>query len=479
MDDGGETDLDLGNYERFLDINLTSGHSLTSGKVFKSVIDKERRGDYLGQTVQMVPHITDFIQEHILNVSQIPVNNGVPEVPDVCIVELGGTVGDHEGAIYYEALADFATRERCCFVHVSLIPVVHGNEIKTKPTQHSIKAIRALGISPDVLILRCKRGLSDSEISKVSKYCKMSKESIIVNKNVDTIYRVPNLFLHQRVIPIIKKVLHISKFPKEIPDLGEYHDILKHFNVVNKNITISIVGKYIGMQDTYLSLIRAIEHASFKIGVNAVIDWVDCELSDSDLIERVSASNGVIIPGGFGNRGIDGMITVARWCRQHNHPLLGICLGMQIMCIDLDRDLNNHPFATSEEFDKEDSRIHTVILSDVAQTQLGATMRLGSYKCKLKRGTVTRKMYDTEFISERHRHRYEVSSRFVSELTNVASGTIVFSGYDVRGRYPEILEHLRHPFYVGCQFHPEFSSRHSTAHPLFVGFLNASNSSNN
>lgn len=461
--------MDLGNYERFLDIRLTSDHSLTSGKVFKSVIDKERRGDYLGQTVQMVPHITDFIQDHIYQTSQIPVDGD--KIPDVCIVELGGTVGDHEGSIYYEALSEFTTREQCCFVHVSLIPVIHGNEIKTKPTQHSMKAIRSLGISPDVLILRCKRTLSNEELLKVSKFCKISKENIVVNQNVDTIYRVPALFLRQRVVPIIKKVLGIIQFPKEIPDLGQYNQILKHFDTDNTKISISIVGKYVGMQDTYLSLIRAIEHASFKVGITVNIDWVDSELDEQQLIERVSLSDGTIIPGGFGNRGINGMITVAKWCRQNNHPLLGICLGMQIMCIELDRALNNHPFATSEEFDEEDTRVHTVVLSDVAQVNYGATMRLGNYTCNLKQGSRARKLYSTQTINERHRHRYDVSSRFVGELENVVNGTIVISGYDVSGRYPEILEHGNHPFYIGCQFHPEYNSMHSAPHPLFVGLL--------
>jgi len=461
----------LGNYERFLDINLTSDHSVTTGKVLKSVFDKERRGDYLGQTVQMVPHVTDFIQDHIRKTAKISVDG--KNEPDVCIVEIGGTVGDHEGALYYEALSEFAGKESCCFVHVSLIPSIHGSEIKTKPTQHSMKSIRALGISPDILILRCNRMMSHDELSKVSKFCKIPVENIIVNENVDTIYRVPQLFISQNIVNTIKNVLNIERFPKDIPDYNEYNNILRHFSVEKEKIRVTIVGKYVGMQDTYLSLIRAVEHASFKSGFHIDVDWVDSELPESELIEHVSRSSGTIIPGGFGDRGIEGMITVAKWCRDNNHPLLGICLGLQIMCIELDRDVNGHPYATSEEFDKDDSRIHTVVLSDVAQTHFGATMRLGSYRCKLERGSLVHSLYPTEYINERHRHRYEVSSRFVSELENRMDKVIRFTGYDVRGRYPEILEHTKHRFYIGCQFHPELLSRHSVPHPLFTGLLEA------
>jgi CTP synthase len=463
--------LDLGNYERFLDINLTSAHSVTTGKVFKSVFDKERKGDYLGQTVQMVPHVTDFIQEHIRETAKITVDG--KNEPDVCVVEIGGTVGDHEGALYYEALSEFASKEQCCFVHVSLIPSIHGSELKTKPTQHSMKSIRALGISPDVLILRCDRMMNNEEIAKVGKFCKIPVENIIVNENVDTIYRVPQLFLKQNIVNIIKGVLKIEKYPRDIPDYEDYNNILKHFDTQKEKVTITIVGKYVGMQDTYLSLIRAIEHASFKSNVSIDVDWVDSELPNEELLKRVKASSGTIIPGGFGDRGIEGMITVANWCRYNNHPLLGICLGLQIMCIEMDRDINQHPYATSEEFDKEDSRIHTVVLSDVAQTQMGATMRLGSYRCKLERGSLVHKLYPVEYINERHRHRYEVSSRFVADLQNRTNNTIRFTGYDVRGRYPEILEHTSHKFYVGCQFHPELLSRHSSPHPLFTGLLEA------
>lgn len=475
LNDGGETDLDLGNYERFLDINLTSDHSLTTGKVFKKVIDKERKGDYLGNTVQMVPHVTDLIQDHIDRTSRVCVSDGCDKEPDICIVEIGGTVGDHEGVLYYEALSEFASSHECCFVHVSLIPVVHGSEIKTKPTQHSIRSLRSLGISPDLLILRCDRLLDSVEISKVSKFCKIKESNVLINENVDTIYRVPSTFLRQGIVNKILNVLNIRSLPKDIPDFEDYNRIMRYFNEPPEIvITVTVVGKYIGMQDTYLSLIRAIEHACFRLDVRSNIVWVDSEKCEDELIEYIKSSDCTIIPGGFGNRGIDGMVHVSRWCRENNHPLLGICLGMQIMCIELDRSINHHPFATSEEFDNDDSRIHTVILSNSVENNLGATMRLGSYRCKLTPGSFVYKLYgNKQYVSERHRHRYEVSSRFVSELESSSDKGVVFSGHDVRGRYPELLEHLHHRFFVGCQFHPEFLSRHMSPHPLFVGLLHS------
>ena len=469
LDDGGETDLDLGNYERFLDATLTSDHSVTSGKVFQAVFDRERKGDYLGQTVQMVPHVTDHIQQHLEKTSNIPIDG--KNEPDVCIIEVGGTVGDHEGALYYEALSEFAGKEQCCFVHVSLIPVIHGSEIKTKPTQHSMRSIRALGISPDILILRCERMLTDQEISKVGKFCKIPVKNIIVNENVDTIYRVPQLFMHQGIIARIKEVLNIDRSPRDIPDFEEYNKLLKYLDEKHDELIISIVGKYVGMEDTYLSLIRAIEHGCIHLNITPKILWVDSEEKTDILMDKVKQSQCTIIPGGFGDRGIEGMIKVSEWCRKNNHPMLGICLGLQIMCIELDRNVNNHPFATSEEFDIDDNRIHTIVLSDVAQKNLGGSMRLGSYRCKLERGTQTRELYGADYINERHRHRYEVSSRFVSELKEYTDDVIRFPGYDVRGRYPEILEHTEHKYYVGCQFHPEYLSRHSKPHPLFIGLL--------
>lgn len=470
LDDGGETDLDLGNYERFLNINLTSKHSLTSGKVFKSIYDKERRGDYLGQTVQMVPHVTDFIQEYINDTALIPVDDA-QNIPDVCIVEIGGTVGDHEGNIYYEALSDFSRKNSCCFVHVSLVPVIGHNEIKTKPTQHSMKAIRSLGISPNMLMLRCKRMLSDSELEKVSKFCKIPKSNVIINNDVSSIYEVPKLFMHQSIMERMRIILGLSKWPNEIPNLKEYNKILKHLSSDLPELTVGIVGKYTQLQDTYLSLIRALEHASFNVKKKLVIKWIDSELPQDKMRESISFVDGVILPGGFGVRGIEGMIYTAQCCRIVDIPLLGLCLGMQIMCIELDRNLLDHIDATSEEFSKN-SMWYTVVLSD-AKTQMGGTMRLGRFSCVLKEGSFTRKLYKSDVTNERHRHRYEISKRFLDELSNSTQSDIIMSGMDSSNRYAEIIESKSHKFYVGCQFHPEFNSGHHTPHPLFIGFLKA------
>lgn len=474
MDDGGETDLDLGNYERFLNINLTSSHSLTSGKLFKYIYDKERKGDYLGQTVQMVPHVTDFIQDYIRSTAKIPVDGDI--LPDVCIVELGGTVGDFEGNIYYEAFSEFGTKETCCFVHVSLVPVISGNEIKTKPTQHSIKAIRSLGISPDLLLLRCKRMLTEWEIDKVSKYCKIKNDNIIINEDVSTIYEVPKLFTDQLIMEKLKTIFKFSEWPINFPKFEEYNMILTHLTSNCESIKIGIVGKYMGMQDTYLSLIRALEHASFKVKRKLKIDWIDSELSQEELKKRILNVDGVIIPGGFGNRGIDGMIYTAKCCRVGSISLLGICLGMQIMCIDVDRNLFKIDDATSQEFDVEHkSEHHTIVLSD-ENAEMGATMRLGSYECLLKEESLALKIYNVNTIHERHRHRYELSKQFLDRLEDYKNCNddcdINISGIDKSGRYAEILESDNFgKFYMGCQFHPEYRSRHNTAHPLFIAFM--------
>ena len=471
LDDGGETDLDLGNYERFLGINLTKAHSLTSGKVYKSVIDKERKGDYLGQTVQILPHVTDFIQSYISDTAKIPVDGD--KVPNVCIIELGGTVGDHEGNIYMEALSEFSKSNNCCFVHVSLVPVIHGNEIKTKPTQHSMKCIRSMGVDPDLLILRCERMLTQSETAKMSKFCKIGSDRIIINENVPTIYEVPRLFYKQSIMKTMFKVLGINPDVVQQADLSKYYSLLSHFsdNASSPICTVGIVGKYIGMQDTYLSLIRALDHASYVKKCRLVIQWVDSE-DIGTLESKLGTVDGVIIPGGFGDRGIEGMVLAAKLCRERRIPLFGICLGMQIMCIELDRNVLGCVGATSEEFDPN-AIYKTVVLSE-AKTDMGATMRLGSYVCRIENGSLAKRLYGSDTISERHRHRYEISDRFVNLLTRNSSFKV--TGRDTSGRYVEMIENGEiddSPFWLGCQFHPEFKSRHSIGHPLFVGFLSS------
>lgn len=478
LDDGGETDLDLGNYERYMNITLTSQHSLTTGKLYKMIYDAERRGDYLGQTVQMIPHGTNFIKEYLRKTAHIPVNKE-GSVPDVCIIEVGGTVGDIEGNIFYEAISEFYTEESCCLAHVSLVPVIHGDEIKTKPTQHSIRVMRGFYMSPDIYVLRCPRMLNDKEIAKVERFCKVKNGHIIVNTDVNTVYEVPRLFMQQDIIPILKQ--HFQwHFPLSlIPQFEEYNDIMRYFESDMGNVVfrIGIVGKYVGMQDTYLSLIRAIEHAAFKENIYFDIEWIDSQEQNDAIVKKLKTVDGVIIPGGFDIRGVDGMIATAKYCRQNNVPLLGICLGMQIMCIEIDCNILGNAKATSEEFDPQlKSSVATVVLSQ-AQDRMGATMRLGGYNCLLKPQSQAHLIYGKQKIRERHRHRYEISPQFIERLqkSQTGKGEFHISGMDESNRYAEILERFNGRgndiFYIGCQFHPEYRSRHSEPHPLFRALL--------
>lgn len=471
LDDGGETDLDLGNYERFLGVNMTKEHSLTSGKLYSKIIEKERRGDYLGRTVQLMPHVTDYIKKYIIDVSKVPVDESRQE-PEICIIELGGTVGDHESGVYLEALSEFGKENTTMFVHVSLLPEVSG-DVKTKPTQQSIRAIRSFGIDPDILILRCPRELEKDTMEKVSRMCKVSKDKILVNHNVSTIYEVPRLFYKSGIVGMMTKIMDEDRV-NTVPDFVDYYDMLSvmYDNTNNKSVRIGIAGKYLNVQDTYLSLIRAIEHSGFASRVLPEIVWIDCEGEKEDIYRSIDGVDGVIIPGGFGDRGIEGMVSAASYCRLQKVPLFGICLGMQIMCIELDRNVLLHCNATSEEFNSS-VEYKTVVLSD-AKTEMGATMRLGSCTCRLTEGSLVSRVYGTDIINERHRHRYEISSRFVDELESKCDNIYRFTGKSISNRYMEVIEQTKNSdidFWVGCQFHPEFKSRHNNPHPLFEKFV--------
>ena len=527
LDDGGETDLDLGNYERFLDITLTRQHSLTSGKLYKAIIEKERRGDYLGKTVQMMPHVTDYIKTYLEEVSKISVSNNGNEFQrnefqgnefqrnesrgnesrgnEICIIELGGTVGDYESNIYLEALSEFAKDHNVVHVHVSLLPIIK-NDVKTKPAQQSVRILRSMGIDPQILVLRCdNNNVSDEIMDKLSRMCKIDRENIIINRDVQTIYHVPKLFMEQNMVGVLKKLLSNDSKSNglklnNVPNLESYNLLMQ--SIENKSrlpkIKVGIVGKYIGVQDTYLSLIRAIEHAGFVKNVNPQIVWINTDNTD-ELEVQLKSVDRVIIPGGFGNRGIEEMIWCARYCRENGVPIFGICLGMQIMCIELDRNVLGNSMATSEEF-MNDKIIHdkiindtnntminrTVVLSDMIENDKGGTMRLGSYECKLERNSLAYKYYFKErtikeqtinerTIKERHRHRYEISQRFMQEL-NVKNHDYVISGKSLCGRYAEIIERRledekSNVFWMGCQFHPEYKSRHEKPSPLFLAFL--------
>ena len=480
LSDGGECDLDLGNYERFLRTELTRDHNITTGRIYQSVIEKERRGDYLGATVQIVPHITDEIISHISNVSVLPVGE---RTPDICIIEIGGTVGDIEGLPFIEALQQMrgVTEDEFCFVHVAM--AVNVPELKTKPIQHSIAALRSRGIFPDLLVVRSKEKLEEEVKSKLHRLCQISPHDIISNPDVPTIYHVSEVFSQQRICQRIGRVIGITTTPL-ICD-GPHSDIVAYYDKQTslKEVNIGIVGKYTGSPDTYLSLVRAIEHASFHLNVRTNVTWISSDHEDmaSKTFDNLSRCDGFIIPGGFGSRGIPGKLAVARFARENNIPILGICLGMQVMIVDSLKYIGLH--ATSREWDDlpcdETTRFAIDLLPGQTNTK-GGTMRLGNYITTLTSQTL-RDMYKSENVIERHRHRYEVNNSFIQDIN--------LSGLHISGQTPcgsppanagigtdsnnlvEIIELKDHPFYIGCQFHPEFRSYPDKPHPLFVGLL--------
>ena len=465
LKDGGEVDLDLGNYERFLNIELTKEHNITTGKIYLSVINKERRGDYLGKTVQVIPHLTNEIIDHIERVAQQSVSD---KKPNVCIIEMGGTIGDIENKPFIEAIRQMSIKKehKFCFVHVSLL-VENGGELKTKPTQHSLSTLRSLGIVPDILVLRTPTTLSKNLIKKISLMGQIKEKNIICNINVPNIYYVPDSFEKQN---ITKKVLKILNLSTDVTiNLNEYYKILNHFKNNYEKIIVGIAGKYVGSPDTYLTLIRAIYHASFYCRVNFDIKWIDTELLEKHNanLSILNECNVIIIPGGFGSRGIEGKIKVANFCRLNNKPLLGLCLGMQIMVTELARSVGLIN-ANSIEWDSQTN--HPVVAILPNQTGIkGGTMRLGNWKTILKPNTLVHKLYKTDNIMERHRHRYEINNKYVPLLEK---NNLVIAGTGINDLV-EIIELANdHPFYIGCQFHPEYRSRYSNPHPLFVGLLN-------
>ena len=485
LNDGSETDLDLGNYERFLDINLRGDNNLTTGKVYQAVIEKERRGEYLGKTVQIVPHITDYIQEHIQRVAQTPVDKE-SNIPDVCIIELGGTIGDIESLPFLEALAQLKQdlpSSDYCFVHVSLIPTVNG-ELKTKPTQHSVKSAKSYGIIPDVLCLRSDRELDQELQTKLRRMCHLPLETaVITNHNVDSIYRVPELFLKQKLDQIILSKLELQE--KISPNLDVYYSILAHLdNPTLPVVNIGIVGKYTKMQDTYLSLLRALDHAAFHKKHKLNVVWIDAEEFETNpkSLSRLDSVDGILIPGGFGSRGIEGMILAAQYAREQSVPLLGICLGMQIMLIEIARNVMGWEGANSTEFDPK-TLFPIIHKFSKSITNLGGTMRLGLHNCELFGKTKDIYNYESsETISttmERHRHRYCVKSKLFQRM--LEKNAVCIGSYSLDSNsdnnFVEIIEYTQNSignkFGIGCQFHAEYLSRNGKPHPLFVGFLNA------
>ena len=487
LDDGGEVDLDLGNYERFLDISLTSENNITTGKVYGNVIEKERKGDYLGKTVQVIPHITNEIQDWIERVGHTA-SDGNGKSPDACVIELGGTVGDIESAPFIEALRQFQFRvgkENICFVHVSLIPVMGPvGEQKTKPTQHTVKDLRSLGIIPHMLVCRSKNPLVHETREKLSAFCHVSPEAVVSAHDVSNIYQVPIMLEEQGVTELLAKTLSFD-IPKKRPFLKEWKEMADHVDTLEnaEEVHIAVAGKYTDLSDSYLSVIKALQHASFSVNRKLVIDWIESSDLDDDAKDSspeshakawdlLKEADGILVPGGFGIRGIEGKIKAAEHARLEKVPYLGVCLGLQVATIEFCRNVLGLNAANSTEFDEETPNPAVVFMPEISKTHMGGTMRLGTKPtpflvedCKIRR------LYgDVEHVDERHRHRYEVNPELIEEIEDQG---LIYVGKDETGERCEIMELDGHPYYVGTQFHPEFKSRPGRPSPPFLGLLMA------
>jgi len=475
-DDGAETDLDLGHYERFTSVRMGLDNNFTTGMIYHSVISKERRGDYLGGTVQVIPHITDEIKACIRLVS-----DGV----DVVIVEIGGTVGDIESLPFLEAIRQFkgdAGKENVLYIHLTLVPyIAAAGELKTKPTQHSVRDLRSIGIQPDILLCRTDRYLTTGIKSKIALFCNVSEDAVITAKDVDTIYEVPLVFHKEGLDNKIVEMLHIWT---RTPRLSAWEDLVSRVKSPNFSVNIAVVGKYVDLTESYKSLNEALCHGGIYNDCRVNLSFIDSEKIDEKNCSRILAgADGILVPGGFGSRGVEGKIWAAKYAREENVPFFGICLGMQIAVIEFARNVAAMAGAHSSEFDEKtpypviylmlewyDDKTGTLQKRDV-HSEKGATMRLGAYPCHVEKGTFAYKAYEKKEISERHRHRYEFNNEFKKRL--VASGLII-GGVSPDGELVEIVELKNHPWFLGCQFHPEFKSRPMDPHPLFREFIRAS-----
>lgn len=466
-EDGAETDLDLGHYERFIDEDLNKYSNLTTGKVYWNVLNKERRGEYLGSTVQVIPHVTNEIKDFVYRV-------GKHSDADVVITEIGGTIGDIESQPFLEAVRQIALevgQENSLFIHVTLVPFLRGSdEHKSKPTQHSVKELQGLGIKPDIIVLRCDEPLEPSIFQKISMFCNVKPDCVIENITLPVLYEAPLMLEKSRFSSIVCRELGIHA--PEI-DMTEWNEMLGQIHSRERNVTIGLVGKYVQLHDAYLSVAEALRHAGFGLGACVDIRWIDSEgITRENAAEKLAGCSGIIVPGGFGSRGIEGMIETADYCRRNHIPYFGICLGMQISVISFARFVAGMTDANSGEFDE--NSLHKVIdfLPDQNDSVAkGGTLRLGAYPCKVKPGTQLYNAYGKELISERHRHRYEFNNEFRDEL---AKAGLTISGTSPDGTIVEVVELADSEFYVGVQFHPEFKSRPNKPHPLFVKFIQAS-----
>ena len=467
-DDGTETDLDLGHYERFIDINLGKNSNVTTGKIYWSVLQKERRGDYLGHTVQVIPHITNEIKNRVYRV-------GDDDNADIVITEIGGTVGDIESLPFLEAIRQIKKevgRNDVLYIHVTLVPYIGAaGELKTKPTQHSVKELRSIGIQPDIIVCRTERALSDEMKDKLALFCDIDKDAVIENKTLNSIYEVPLLLSEEGMDRIVLEKLDLPNRPC---DMEDWKKMVESIYNTEKTLEIALVGKYVALHDAYLSVAEALNHAGIANKAKVNIHWIDSEtLEDPNLTmeEVFKGMDGIVVPGGFGNRGIEGKIRAVQYARENKVPYLGLCLGMQCAVMEFARNVVGLEGATSSEF-HEDAKFPVIDLmpDQVDISEKGGTMRLGLYPCKLVDGTKAQAVYDANLIYERHRHRWEFNNKYRTEMVNAG---LILSGTSPDDRLVEIIEIKDHPWFVGCQFHPEFKSRPNHAHPLFRGFVKA------
>jgi CTP synthase len=466
--DGAECDLDLGHYERFLNESLGRDNNITTGQVYYAVIEKERRGEYLGKTVQVIPHITNEIKSRIMKLANA---NNV----DVVITEIGGTVGDIEGQPFLESARQMRLdlgKENTLYIHLTLVPYIKAaREFKTKPTQHSVRELRAIGIQPDILLCRSDAWLTGDERKKISLFCNVPIDAVIDAVDVECIYEIPLIFHQQKLDSMILSDLKIE--PKE-PDLEEWKVFVERAKSPSRSVEIAICGKYIELRDAYKSIIEALYHAATANDARLKLKWIDTDQIEEDikLANILSYANGILVPGGFGMRGVEGKIKIVKYAREMKKPFLGICLGMQCLVIEYARNVCGMKGANSTEFD--DGTCYPVIDILPEQKKIknkGGTMRLGNWPCKLEAKSLAKKIYGKEVIQERHRHRYEVNPRYIKALTEKG---LIFSGKSPDGRLMEMAELPSHPFFIATQFHPEFTSRPLSPHPVFYHFISAS-----
>lgn len=466
-DDGAETDLDLGHYERFIDENLSKNSNVTTGKIYWNVINKERKGDFLGGTVQVIPHITNEIKERIYRV-------GKSDHTDVVITEVGGTVGDIESLPFLEAIRQVSTdvgRENVMYIHVTLVPYISkSGELKTKPTQHSVKELRSIGIQPDVIVCRTEKQLSKDMTDKIGLFCNIPAGWVIQNLDAESLYEVPLMLEKEGLAKITCNRLGLKCGE---PDLTEWTNLVEKQKNISKSVEIALVGKYVELHDAYLSIAESLRHGGIANDAEVNINWVNSEhLNESNLDEMLKSADGILVPGGFGDRGIEGKVLAVKYTRENKIPFLGICLGMQVAVIEFARNVLGLKGAHTTEIDAESKYPVIDIMPEQKDIEnMGGTMRLGLYPCKISEGTKAYEIYQDELIYERHRHRYEFNNEFRDQIS---SNGMVLSGLSPSERLVEMVEIKDHPWFVGVQFHPEFKSRPNRAHPLFRDFIKAS-----